>query len=153
MQPNRFKKNERLRSQKVIGALFAQGQVVIKYPFRAVFLVSANNGFPPAEVMMSVSKKRFKRANQRHLIRRRMKEAYRLQKSKLYISLNQMNIHLAVALIYLPKEESDYLTIYKNMGKLFDKLIALLQKETPLSSEVTTQTNDAPNSLQNPPVV
>lgn len=124
--PNTFRKTEKLCSQKTIAQVFSSGQVVVKYPFRAVFTVAESNGFPPCKIMMTVTKKRFKRANKRNLLRRRMREAYRLQKNPLYQKLNELNIQLSLALIYLPSEELEYTAIHKGMGKLMDKLLLQL---------------------------
>ena len=125
---NTFKKIERLCSQKSIGRVFAQGEVVVKYPFRAVFLVEQAQGFPPCKVLVSVSKKRFKRANMRNLIKRRIREAYRRHKDALYQNLDENNVHLTLALIYLPKEELEFASIEKGIVKLMDKLMAHMQR-------------------------
>ncbi|MFT3737265.1 MAG: ribonuclease P protein component [Breznakibacter sp.] len=133
--PQTFRKIERLRRHKTITNLFSEGQVLVKYPFRAVYLEEALQGFPPCKIMVSVSKKRFKRANMRNLIRRRTKEAYRLQKNVLYKKLEEMKLHLDIALIYLPKEELDYHAIEKGMGKLIDKLMLQLAQKQPSSND------------------
>lgn len=133
--PKTFKKIERLCSHKTITKLFGDGQVVVKYPFRAVYLTEELAGFPPCKMMVSVSKKKFKRANVRNLLKRRAKEAYRLQKDVLYGKLEDMNLHLDIALIYLPKEELDYRDIEKGMAKLIDKLLLQLQYHQPIQHE------------------
>jgi ribonuclease P protein component len=130
--PNTFNKHERLRRRNTILQIFANGEVVVKYPFRAVFALSKADGFPLCEVLFSVPKKRFKRANKRNLLRRRMREAYRLQKEGFYQKLAEKDLQLSMALIYLPTEELDYAPIYKGMGKLMDKILHHIeQAKTP----------------------
>lgn len=126
--PNTFNKHERLRRRNTILQLFANGDVVVKYPFRAVLALSKAEGFPLCEVMFSVPKKRFKRANKRNLLRRRMREAYRLQKEVFYQKLAEKGLHLSMALIYLPTEELEYTPIYKGMGKLMDKILLHIEQ-------------------------
>lgn len=122
-----FRKGERLCSQKVIAQLFAEGAVVFKYPFRLVFMTREREKGYPAQVIMTVSKKRFKRANKRNLLRRRMKEAYRLNKHPLYDYLELHNKTLYASVIYMPTEELDYATIEKGMKKVLAKLKETLE--------------------------
>ena len=63
-----------------------------------------------AEILFSTPKKFHKRANRRNTLRRRMREAYRLNKGIL-LEHSEVNRHLQVALIYSSKEILDYKTI------------------------------------------
>ena len=120
---NTLRKAERFHSHKLIEKLFAEGKVWIKYPFRIVWMPLEEPKGPPAEVMISVSKKKFKRANKRNLLRRRTKEAYRQQKDKLYEFLELHHKRIAFAIIYLPAEELLYADIEKGMKKMLSKMI------------------------------
>lgn len=121
-----FKKDERLCSVKVIEGLFdrknsANGGV-FSYPMRVVFQpqisaevdssVSAQNS---TQVLFSVPKRQFKHAVDRNLIRRRMKEAYRLHKQLLTGSFN-------IAFIYIGKGIEDYQAIEKGMKSALKKM-------------------------------
>lgn len=118
-----FRKGERLCSQKLIAQLFAEGGVLMKYPFRVVYMVHDREKGYPVQVVMSVSKKRFKRANKRNLLRRRMKEAYRLHKQPLYNLLDAHNKLLICSVIYLPTEELEYVAIEKGIKKTLARLM------------------------------
>lgn len=121
--PFTFRKEERLCSQKTIELLFAQGQSFVKYPFRVIYLEQPDHTFPvPAQVLMSVSKKRFKRANRRNWIRRRMKEAYRLNKDAFYQWLVKKESGMALAFIYLPTEMLSFAEIEKGIIQSLRKL-------------------------------
>ena len=74
-------KEERLCSRKVLEELFGGGhQSVSAFPIRAVFMRSGQQGI---RIMVSVSKRYFKRAVIRNHIKRQLREAYRLQKEVL----------------------------------------------------------------------
>lgn len=71
-------KSERLSSETAIKELFANGCSVFNYPLRVIF-----NPRPDGDVsriMAVVPKKRFKSAVDRNHIKRKIKEAYRLNK-------------------------------------------------------------------------
>ena len=79
--PHTLGKEERLCSRKAIEDLFSGGhQSVSAYPIRAVFMPREQSG---VRIMVSVSKRYFKRAVKRNRIKRQIREAYRLQKELL----------------------------------------------------------------------
>lgn len=118
-----FTKAERLKSRKVIASLFAGGESFGAYPLRVVWreMEEAKSG-SPVQVSFSVPKKRFKTAVARNLLKRRMREAYRLSKHKVYRKREGQEKQLAVMLIYTGKEEMNYTDIDKSMGKIIWRL-------------------------------
>lgn len=71
-------KAERLCSQKAIEALFQGGQKSLAaYPIRVVFMPTEQ---PVSQILISVSKRHFKQAVKRNLIKRQIREAYREHK-------------------------------------------------------------------------
>jgi len=74
-----FKKEERLCSKRLIDGLFHNGSSFVLYPFRIVSWVTSNPE-APAQVIISVPKRRFKKAVTRNEIKRRIREAYRVHK-------------------------------------------------------------------------
>ena len=82
--PFSFKKEERLNSKKKIKELFDKGSSFYLFPFKVIYLeqVPLDSGKSPChQIMISVPKRKFKKAVDRNLIKRRIREAYRLNKS------------------------------------------------------------------------
>jgi len=124
-----FKKEERLCNKKLIDTLFHNGSSFLCYPFKASWLFVDEPQQFPVQILFSVSKKRFKRAVDRNLIKRRMREAYRLNKQQyLYDLLNSNGKKIVLSLGYIGKEivASDFTE--KKMLKLLSQLGAELTK-------------------------
>ena len=111
-------RTERLRSLGAVRRLFEQGESGFVFPFRYVWFAEPDT-LPTVEVLFSVPKRLHKRANRRNLLRRRTKEAYRLQK-QLLAAAEPLNLDLA--LIYSSKEELPYKTIARAVRKILETL-------------------------------
>jgi ribonuclease P protein component len=124
-----FKKEERLCNKKLIDELFHSGSSFLCYPFKASWLVINQSQQVPAQILFSVAKKRFKRAVDRNLIKRRMREAYRLNKQQqLYDVLTTADKKIVLSLGYIGKDIAPYEVIEKKMLKLLTQLSAELAK-------------------------
>jgi ribonuclease P protein component len=124
-----FKKEERLCNKKLIDELFHNGSSFLCYPFKASWLVTNTPQQVPAQILFSVSKRRFKRAVDRNLIKRRMREAYRLNKQQqLYELLTTTDKKIVFSVGYIGKEIVAYELIEKKMLKLLTQLSAELLK-------------------------
>jgi len=76
-----FTKAERLSKEKLIQELFEKGSSFYLYPFKVVHKLSPVQGETAVnQVLISVSARQFKRAVDRNKVKRRVREAYRLQK-------------------------------------------------------------------------
>ena len=103
-------KEERLHSFGAIRRLFTEGRGGFVYPLRHMVYAEDCDSPLSAEILFSTPKKFHKRANRRNTLRRRMREAYRLNKDIL-LEHSEVNRHLQVALIYSSKEILNYKTI------------------------------------------
>lgn len=120
-----FKKEERLCSKKVIDRLFTDGSSFLSYPLKIVYLKTKLLTDFPVQAAFSVGKKKYKRAVQRNLIKRRMRESYRTNKFILY--KNDYG-QLAVFFIYVGKQIEDYQRIEVGMKKALIRLQAEMEK-------------------------
>ena len=129
-------REERLRSKRTLERLFAQGHSGFAYPFRYVYLTAEETAAAnvtttdtaadcrPAKVLFSVPKRFHKRANKRNLLRRRTKEAYRLNKGMLVDG----GVRAAdIALIYSVKEVVEYKRIENAVKRIMSQIVAGVQ--------------------------
>ncbi len=115
-----FNKKERLKSRKVIEGLFTEGKSFLVYPIKVIYLqTDTREGFP-VQAAFSVSKKNYRKAAQRNLVKRRLKEAYRLQKAGFYKHLGDTK--LTVMFVYVAKEILPYSEFEKAMKTILNKL-------------------------------
>lgn len=124
-----FAKSERLCRNSLIDKLFSDGKSFMAYPFRITYLLTQNSEIDPAQVLFIVSKKRYKRANKRNLLKRRMREAYRLNKLELYNYLNNNELKIIFAINYISNEILDFSEIHDKMIKAILKLQSELAKK------------------------
>lgn len=128
---NRFKfqKEEKLCSKKQFDKLFADGSSFLVYPLKVVFIKTELNGKYPAQAAFAVSKKLFKRAVKRNLLKRRMREAYRLNKPCFYFKLG--NTKVAVIFIYVAKEILEFSQIETAMKKALKRIAGNFSNKNP----------------------
>ena len=114
-------RSERLRSLKAIRRMFGEGRGGFVYPFRYIWIADKQEGESEGrsiEVMFSVPKKFHKRANKRNLLKRRTREAYRLNREVLCERISQAGVEVNLAFIYSTKEVHSYKTIENAVQKI-----------------------------------
>ncbi|MFR9620994.1 MAG: ribonuclease P protein component [Rikenellaceae bacterium] len=119
---NSLAHEERLRGRSRVSQLFNEGHSGFVYPLRYVWIDDEGNAEGEsklASVLFNVPKRFHRRANKRHLLRRRVKEAYRLEKSALVV---EGRPRLNVALIYSTKEELPYSNILRSVKKILNQI-------------------------------
>lgn len=118
-------KEERLSWKRYIDLLFAEGQSFVAFPLRVVFLPVEEETSARISMMVSVPKKKFKRAVKRNLIKRQVREAYRVRKYDLIDPITEKDKHLLVAFLYLDKE----IHPFKDMEKAMTKALNILREK------------------------
>ena len=74
-----FSKGERLKNKKIIDHVFKTGKKISLFPFDFRYLKKENDSIN--EVLISVSKSKINSSVKRNLLKRRIRESYRLNKS------------------------------------------------------------------------
>lgn len=112
-----FKKKERLTKKVEINRLFNEGSSFSIYPLKFIYLVEEDNisSEPPVKLLLSVPKRIHKRAVNRNLIKRRLKECYRKYKPKFFSEeiIKKSNIKLGI--IYISNEILSYQELEKKI--------------------------------------
>lgn len=116
-----FKKSERLSSQVKIDSLFENGNSFFVYPFKVFWLITSEIHDSPAQILISVPRKKIKNAVNRNLLKRRIREIYRKNKSFFYEHLVVRKQRCLLALIYTEQQ------VFKS-GELEPKIIVILQR-------------------------
>lgn len=95
-------KKERLNSLTLIEELFSGGSRSLpSFPLRIVYMPVEDETRPTLSLLISVPKKRFKRAVKRNLVKRQIREAYRMNKNLLLRPLEEAGKKAVIAFIWL----------------------------------------------------
>jgi ribonuclease P protein component len=116
-----FRKYERLSSQKIIDQLFKKGSenvgTAFCYPFRVSYLTDPHRTESLPAVLFSIPKRSFRHATDRNLLRRRCKEAYRLNKQLLLLVDAHQVLPAYVVFAYVAKDIMEFDEIERKMQK------------------------------------
>lgn len=124
-----FKKEERLKKRNAIKALFEEGSSFAAYPLRIVWLETPLETPFPIQIAFTVPKRKYKKAVQRNRLKRQMREAFRLNKYKLYEALEGHDQKYAIMLIYTGQRALPYSTIEVAINKIIPRFVKKLQKQ------------------------
>lgn len=121
-----FPKQERLTLRKHIEALFQHGEAFSFSMFRILYRnVARIDDASPVQAGIAVPKKKIKKANQRNLIKRRIREAWRQNKHKLQpLPTSQLQIFL----IYRSHQIAEFPDIHKAILQIIDRLNEIQNK-------------------------
>ena len=117
-----FLKNERLCGETTIDKLFENGHFIKDPLFRLVWNTEEFDNDIVAQTLIVVPKKYIKNAANRNVLKRRMREAFRIYKSGLYTKIKSKKQQLAIAIIYQKQEILPYKVIEEKIKLILDRL-------------------------------
>lgn len=118
---NKFPSSERVKSRTIVSRLFGDCDSGFVFPLKYKLIVE-ESASPLVEVLFSAPKRFHKRANRRNLLKRRMRESYRLQKSSLLELAKERGRAVRIAFIYVSKEELPYNTINNAVTRILAEI-------------------------------
>lgn len=124
-----FKKEERLKSNTLIQDLLKQGKTVSEFPLK-IYWKTSNDPIQkyPVRLAIAVPRKKFRRAVDRNLIKRRTRESYRRNKNILYENLPDTKQKLIVLIMYISDDFISYNGLDSALRSALLKLVKNLVK-------------------------
>lgn len=127
---------ERINSKKQIDRLFRGGgsKAMTASPLRVVYMAEERGKEvrePLAQMMVSVPKRYFKRAVKRNLIKRQVREAYRLNKHILVDRLSLMdNIGVSMCFIWTADRICSMTEVGERMSNLLQRIAERIERDS-----------------------
>lgn len=139
----KFPKSTRLHHRSLQERLFSEGSKIHEFPLKMIWNslspeeLQANfrNRVPdligPVQVLVSVPKKKRRRAVDRVLMRRRIREAFRLNRGQLVQVVKAIPSlrTLSVGVVYMKEANVEYSEIEEKMIRLLDRLAAKVKEK------------------------
>ena len=132
MNNERFtlKKDEILSKRDDINLLFSEGKYFKEFPFKVMHRKVVMSDASALQFSASIPKRLFKKAVDRNLLKRRSKEAYRLNRNSLKEICEKQNIELHFMLVYISKEALDYEIIEQKIILTLQRLQAIYAEDS-----------------------
>jgi ribonuclease P protein component len=122
-----FTRAERISIQREIDRLFSSRQSFIVYPLRVIYVFQKPCSGASAAILISIPKKRFKRAVKRNRGKRLIRETYRLHKTALQESLDAAGKALLIAFVYAGNDLCPFAEMEVAMKKALFRLTAMIE--------------------------
>lgn len=121
-----YNRKEKLKSRKVLSALFAEGKSFSVFPIKVFYLPVKEEFAAMIQAGVGVSARNFKKAVDRNRIKRLLRECYRLNKTLLHTTAKNKEKKMAFFFLYIGKEIPDYAMLDEKMKTVITKLETIL---------------------------
>ena len=119
----KLNKDEKLCSRTAVDTLFHEGKSLMAFPLRAAYRLRPRDERHPVQFLISIPKKRIRKAVNRVLLRRRTREAYRLNRGELLLRpLESTGWGVDIAFVYLDTTPAPYEVINEKMTQLLNRI-------------------------------
>lgn len=127
-----FGRNERLSGRNQVETLFNAGKSFNLNPFKIFFTVEESGKALEIRILVAVSKKKFKHAVDRNRVKRKIREAYRLNKSHLLNNLVTHALSLNIGFVYIDSEKDpSFALMQKAMITCLEKVVRFVNSNLP----------------------
>ena len=127
----KLKKEEKLCSRTAVDRLFSEGKSLMAFPLRAAYRLRPR-GEHPVQFLISIPTKRIRKAVGRVTLRRRVREAYRLNRRELLQGpLEQAGWGVDIAFVHLDSNPAPYSVIDEKMRSLLSRIALAASAEQP----------------------
>ena len=132
----KLNKDEKLCSRTAVNRLFDEGKSLMAFPLRAAYRLRPR-GDNPTQFLISIPKKRIRKAVERVTLRRRTREAYRLNRRELLEPiLEQQGCGVDIAFVYLDNTPAPYSVINEKMINLLTRIaLAATEQQPPVEEK------------------
>lgn len=135
----KLKKDEKLCSRTAVDLLFGEGKSLMAFPLRAAYRLRPR-GEHPVQFLISIPKKRIRHAVGRVTLRRRVREAYRLNRRELLQApLGETGWGVDIAFVYLDSSLAPYSVINEKMISLLNRIAQAAAQEQPTVNQEQKQ--------------
>ncbi len=118
----KLNKDEKLCSRTAVNRLFDEGKSLMAFPLRAAYRLRPA-GDHPVQFLISIPKKRIRKAVGRVTLRRRTREAYRLNRHQVLTPvLDELGLGVDIAFVYLDSNPAPYSVINDRMINLLTRI-------------------------------
>ena len=133
----KLRKDEKLCSRTAVERLFGEGKSLMAFPLRAAYRLRPR-GEHPVQFLISIPKKRIRKAVGRVTLRRRVREAYRLNRRDLLLApLEQAGWGVDIAFVYLDSNPAPYSVINEKIVTLLTRIAQEAAAQQPSVNQET----------------